>query len=287
MWRTVVVLVLVACGSSSSGGGDDGNNIPLTADEAATACAVYGSCLGDGVNDCYTDAMPYWTTSEARCAIAASGNCDAIRQCFGLSYVIDPACAGPRMITCEGPNLVSCSDGVRSTISCPDASRVLRVGGGPTCVPTATGALCGDATCSAESSSCNGSVASSCYLDKGVKLSLDCADYGQSCSNGVCTSAGGGGACTDGTLPRCDGSVIVSCSDGVESRRDCAAVADGASCYSGIETLCGFGSACYPTKGTETCAGTSLTFCAAGVVTTIDCTTLGFTNCFGGHCVNF
>ena len=84
---------------------DDGMPpMPISADEAASACVIFGSCMGDGINDCYTDAMPYWTTAEARCVLAA------------------------RTITCEGNNMVTCSDGVRSTISCPDASLSLRVG---------------------------------------------------------------------------------------------------------------------------------------------------------------
>ena len=178
--------------------------------------------------------------------------------------------------------------GERATISCPDASPLLRAGTGSTCVPTATGALCGDATCSAASATCNGSVASSCYTDKGVTLSLDCADYSQSCVTGGCTAAGGGGACAAGGLPRCDGAAIVRCSGGVELRTDCATRAVGSSCYAGNATApepyCGFGTACFPTKGAETCSGTSVTFCNAGASATVDCAALGFSTCLSGHC---
>jgi len=242
--------------------------------------------MGDGINDCYTDAMPFWSNAEARCVLAAGASCTAIRACFGMTVVADPSCTG-RMITCDGNNLVNCGDGARSTISCPDASPLLRVGTGATCVPTSTGALCADASCSAAASGCNGSIAESCVTDKGVQLSLDCADYAQSCVNGGCTAAGGGGACAVAS-PHCDGAAIVRCSGGVELRTDCTVLAVGSSCYGGDrdapEPYCGFGAACLPTKGAETCSGTSVTFCNAGATATVDCAALGFSSCISGHC---
>ena len=294
MWRVATLLVLIAaCGSSSSGGDDDDTNLPppLTADEAATACVFYGSCLGDGINDCYTDAMPHWSTTEARCVLAAGADCVAVRACFGMSIVADPSCT-TKSTTCDGANLVSCADGTRATISCPDASLLLSVGVGPTCVTTSTGALCGKGTCSAASATCNGSVAEGCVVSKGVELSIDCAQYGQTCVAGACTAPGGGGACSSSTTT-CDGSAIVRCSSGVEIRTDCAAIGVDALCYPGTgtssttEPYCGFGNACYPEKGTESCNGNSVMFCAAGVTATIDCTTLGFTRCFAGRCSAF
>ena len=278
-----------ACGSSDSG---DDTNVPpaLTPDEATTACVLFGSCMGDGINDCYTDAMPYWSTSEARCVLAAGADCKAVMACFGMTVVLDPSCT-TKSTTCDGTNLVTCADGVRATVACPDASLLLAAGVGSTCVATATGALCGDATCSAASATCNGSVASSCNTSKGVAMSIDCAEYGQSCASGVCTAAGGGGACASGTLPRCDGAAIVRCSAGVELYTDCGAIAVDATCFPGsgtaTEPYCGFGSACYPTKGLETCSGNSVTFCAAGVTATVDCTSLGFTRCLAGKCSAF
>jgi hypothetical protein len=64
-----------------------------------------------------------------------------------------------------------------------------------------------------------------------------------------------------------------------------------ASCHPGTGTsttsqpYCGFGNACYPEKGTETCSGNSVVFCAAGMSAMLDCTTLGFTGCVAGHCL--
>jgi hypothetical protein len=299
MWRWAILCMgVVACGSPSSGddGDDAGGGIdasvtapnPLTPDEAAKACVVFGSCMGDGINDCYTDAAPYWTTSEARCVLSAGASCNAVRACFGMVAVADPSCT-TSSYTCDGTNLVGCGGGVRSTIACPDASLLLRVGSGSTCVPTSTGgALCGDTTCSAASATCTGSVASSCVTNRGVQMSTDCSDYAQSCVSGVCTSNGGGGACTAGTLPTCDGAAIVRCSGGIEVRTDCAAREVGAMCHLGPTTspepYCGPGDACYPTKGAETCTGTSVSYCAGGVVATADCTTLGFSQCLGGKC---
>jgi hypothetical protein len=282
---------VAACGSSSTGDDDDGIDAsvapPLTADEATTACVIYGSCMGDGINDCYTDAMPLWSPSEAHCVLAAGGDCTAVRACFGMTAVADPSCTS-KTITCDGTNLVECVDGVRATYSCPNASLLLGVGIGPTCIATATGALCGTATCSTASSTCNGSVLSSCVASKGVLMSLDCAAYGQTCTSGVCTAAGGGGACATGTPTTCAGAEIVRCSGGVEIRTDCGAIGVDATCYAGSgqtpEPYCGFGSACYPTKGAETCSGSSVVFCGAGVMATVDCTSLGFTGCAAGHC---
>ena len=290
-----LVCVLAACGGSSSAGDDDDGvdgsvsvGEPLTADEVTKACVVFGSCMGDGINDCYTDAMPYWSASEARCAIAAGSDCVAVRACFGMTAVADPSCAS-RSITCDGTNLVQCADGVRSTVSCPNASLLLSVGMGPTCVPSGTGALCGSATCSAASMTCSGSVASSCFVNRGVMMEMDCADFGQGCVNGVCTAAGGGGACAGGA-PVCDGATIVRCDAGVEIRTDCTVVGVGATCFPGDRTTnapepyCGYGNACYPLKGAETCSGSSVTFCAAGVTATVDCASLGFSGCISGHC---
>lgn len=298
MWRSALVMVLVACGSPSNG--DDGTDaangsadapvqpsMPLSTEEAAKACVVYGSCMGDGINDCYTDAAPFWSTAEARCVLAAGHDCAAVRACFGMqSTVSDPSCS-TSSYTCDGTNLVICSGGVRSTISCPSASPLLRVGTGSTCVVGTNGALCGDATCSATSATCNGTVASSCYVSKGVMMSRDCADYGQSCLNGACTAPGGGAACT-GTTPTCDGADIVYCGGGTSIRTDCASLEVGATCHPGTgtttEPYCGTGDACYPTKGAETCSGTSVNYCAGGVAATLDCTSLGFSACIGGHC---
>ena len=285
-------VVLAACGSSATEPGDgavDATQAPaLSADEAAKACAVYGSCMGDGINDCYTDAMPYWAISEARCALAATGDCAAVRACFGMMVVADASCT-TRVTSCDGTNLVTCGSGVRSTVACPKASLVLGVGSGPTCVPASNGsALCGTQACSAASASCAGSVATSCNLTKGVEHSLDCAVRGQSCLNGACTASGGGAACTAGTLPRCEGALIVHCSSGTELTTDCGTIAAAATCHVGtatteLEPYCG-GAACYPTKGSETCNGNAVAFCAGGTTASIDCTTLGFSSCVGGKC---
>ena len=297
MWRNVIMCVaLLACGSSSTG--DDGTDAsgtppnPLTSDEAAKACVIFGSCMGDGINDCYTDAAPFWTTTEARCVLGAGADCNAVRTCFGMISVVADASCTTSNYSCDGTHLVACSGGVRSTISCPDASPLLRVGSGPTCVATSTGgALCGVAACSASSATCDGSLASSCVTSKGVQMSLDCADYAQSCVAGVCTSSGGGGACSAGTLPTCDGAAIVRCGGGIEARTDCATLEVGATCHLGTGTspdpYCGPGDACYPTKGTETCNGNSVSYCAGGVAASIDCTSLGFTRCFSGRCTSF
>jgi hypothetical protein len=294
MWKVALLSALAACGSSAAGDDDDGVDAsvspPLTAEETTTACLLYGSCMGDGINDCFTDAMPFWSTSEARCVIAAGTDCAAVRACFGMTVTPDASCTSA-MTSCDGTNLVSCADGVRSTINCPSASPLLRVGVGPTCVATSTGALCGDATCSAAAATCDGTIATVCNTSKGVQMSIDCAEYAQSCVSGGCSAAGGGGSCTAGTLPRCDGSAIVRCSAGVELTTDCQTIGQAASCYAGsgttTEPYCGFGNACYPTKGAETCSGNAVMFCAAGITATIDCTSLGFTRCFSGKCVSF
>jgi hypothetical protein len=87
-----------------------------------------------------------------------------------------------------------------------------------------------------------------------------------------------------------EGATIARCSAGIDLRTDCAALATGATCFelaTTSEPYCGYGNECYPTKGAETCNGTSVTFCGAGMTTTVDCTSLGFTSCFSGHCAMF
>jgi hypothetical protein len=79
--------------------------------------------------------------------------------------------------------------------------------------------------------------------------------------------------------------VLVECRGGQETRIDCGARIAGAACVAnGDEPYCGFASDCYPAKGSETCQGGTLSFCAAGVVQTIDCVAGGFGGCGSRGC---
>jgi hypothetical protein len=271
----VIVVLLGACG----GGGKGGGGGALTQDELTNACVLFGSCIGgDGVNDCFTDIVPALPPSAMRCIIAAGNDCVASRACLGFTFSMVTSCTE----RCDGNTIVECEG---STIEFRgDCDSPLSTG--PTCFIGNFGRPeCGVSTCTVESRTCAGSVAQECDVDTGILGELDCGERNLECANGVCTSPGGGGACTDGTPTHCTGAAIESCSNGTTELFDCPSLISGSTCIAGIEPFCGYGTACVPTKGAETCTGNTLNFCAAGVVGSVDCTSLGFTQCLNGQCV--
>jgi len=261
--RSLLLIVVCVKGCRGNTASDDtppidgAQLVPLTPDEATNACVVFGSCLGDGINDCFTDAMPFWTVTEARCMLAAAGDCTAARACLGQSITQDPSCIPG--VGCDGDTRFECSNGLRVTVTCPTASPLLGVGTGSTCVMTDANAFCGDATCSVDSATCAGDVASACLAAKGFSVSLDCAAYGQSCSAGACTAPNGGSPCSPDGASYCRGRSLARCVDGVEATIDCAVNAENADCFPGGATspdsYCGFADTCFPCRSRRPWSG--------------------------------
>ena len=275
----VIAVLLAACGGSGSGGGGGGE--PLTQDELVTGCVLFGSCIGgDGINDCFTDVAPIVPVDAWRCMIAAGSDCTASRACFGFSVATVTSCTE----RCDGDTTVQCDGNVelRTTCGSPFAP-------GPHCSLTNFGQPeCNGGTCTDPSHACDGTVAQLCDTDTGTLEVADCADFALDCVNGACTAPGGGGTCVDGTPSACSGTAIQRCESGTTALFDCPSRVIGSTCIAGTatsDTYCGYDTACVPEKGTETCTGTTVNFCAAGVAGNVDCTSLGFTQCLNGRCL--
>lgn len=279
MRGTVIAVVLAACGGSGGGGG--GGGPPLTQDELVTGCVLFGSCIGgDGINDCFSDIAPGVPADAWRCMIAAGSDCTASRACLGLSFATVATCTE----RCDGDTSVQCDGNAEVRIACGSPFTA-----GPHCQLDNLGrAACGGGACTDPTRACDGTVAQSCDTDAGLLEVVDCADLSLECANGTCTSPGGGGTCVDGTPSQCSGTAIERCDGGTTSLLDCPARFVGSTCIAATatsDTYCGYDTACVPEKGTESCTGNTVTFCAAGVPGNVDCTSLGFTQCLGGRCV--
>jgi len=278
-------VLLAACGGSGSGGDDGGGGGPLTQDELTTGCVLFAACDGgDGINDCFTDIAPILQPDVFRCIIAAGSDCVASRACIGMTLEASPTCTPGSH--CEGNTVVDCGDGVQVTFECGSPFTT-----GPNCIVNGAGrADCGAATCTTESQACDGTHAQLCDLGANILEDVDCASVDMDCISGTCTSPGGGGACVDGTPPGCAGPAIERCNNGVTALLDCPSRIAGSNCVAitapFADAYCGFGTACQPDKGTETCTGNTVNFCAAGVAGAVDCTTLGFTQCLNGTCLS-
>jgi len=279
--RGIVIAVLLgACSGGGKGGG--GGGPALTQDELTQGCVLFGACIGgDGINDCFTDVAPLLSANVWRCIIAAGSDCTASRACIGFAFEVVSVCTE----RCDGNTVVECDGNAEFRGDCSGP-----LGTGSTCFIDNFGRpACGVATCTAESHTCDGTVAQECDADAGLLGEIDCADRNLECANGVCTSPGGGAACTAGTATHCSGAAVESCSNSVAALYDCPTHITGSTCVAittpFADAYCGFGTACVPDKGTETCTGNTINFCAAGVPGSVDCTSLGFTQCLNGRCV--
>jgi len=147
---------------------------------------------------------------------------------------------------------------------------------------------------------CDASEAPSCtakgevqFCGDGFRRKTPCESLGFSCVAGKCV--GEGAACTD-TSDRlselvepvgtgCPGSTLQACLGGQTTSVDCATQGPGFSCQAvGGSYFCGLAAECLPSdnfgqKDAPTCDGTVLSFCSAGRLEHLDCTTLGFTGC--------
>lgn len=296
----LIAVVVAGCGDSSSsdpdggaqsdggtsidGGGGGGD---VTRDDAVRACVFLGGCIGDGVADCFNDILPSLSPAAIDCVLEAGTDCAGVRSCLGiLGIEVDPDCAP----SCDGDIMVSCGDGVRSTVDCSTYFEMPET----TCLVGNFGPECGAGTCDQEESLCEGDAVLLCDVDRGVYERGDCGRFGLGCVEEAGTarcSDGGNVSCT-GTAARCEGDSLVRCAADLEVGIDCGFNIDSRSCYQTevAGAFCGFGDACDPlsAKGEETCAGTVLTFCAGGAIESSDCAELGFTGCTesigGGHC---
>jgi hypothetical protein len=275
MRRVVIILAVLAAACSGRGGGP-----PLRKDELIKACVLYAGCIGGGVDDCLGGTALRFAPDVWRCVIAAGSDCTASRACFGATVTTVTSCESG----CDGDATVQCAGTtVEDKIECgsPFANT------GPKCFIDHLGnADCGAGVCTTSEQICDGDVAQSCNEGNGVLHRIDCDALGLTCAGGVCTSPGGGGACRDDPT-HCVGSALELCDFATFVRYDCPSRFVGADCFeTAAGAQCGYGPACDADGRTATCNGTTVSFCAAGISGSVDCTSLGFEQCQFGRCVS-
>lgn len=248
---------------------------PIDLATRVRACTVAGACqLVDDLEQCVFLLDAYAPASRITClANATAADCDAARACFGYRLSTDPACVPG---CADADTYVRCVDGLRAETDCPASIYQL----GDACITNGR-SDCGGAACAdGDTATCTGTVSSSC--DSGITEETDCADRGLICNatTGRCAGAASG-TCTPDTPATCDGDTIVTCdASGVLRRQDCSVM--GRTCVDGESTkICGYGSAC-PADERPTCTGTVLAACIDGVRESIDCATIGATQCVDG-----
>ncbi len=128
-----------------------------------------------------------------------------------------------------------------------------------------------------------------------VRQGPDCASLGLTCESGRCV--GRGPACSSDAFREfetvhlegisCSGGSLEACVGGHEAVFDCITLGPGVTCQSvGYAHFRGLGNECVPADNNSassttpgTCAGTVFSYCNAGRIEHIDCTTLDFTGC--------
>ena len=263
----------------------------VTPDGLARAAVLFAACVPDDgirgvLRDTYLDPeqATFSLTPALACLAAASDGCAAVERCFGLRFDLD----GPCSATCDEDRLTVCDDEWRFSFDC--AALGLSCDAAERACVDETAPLCGDAT----SSSCLAGTPTGCS-DGRERSGYACTDFGLACVDGDrAACAGQGGACTSsGTavfgLPH-DGlgcasnTELDACLNGGRHTIDCADIGTGVGCHEfGGHSFCGLGADCDATAPPDaTCDGTSIEFCNAGQISTIDCVSLGFTGCASG-----
>ena len=284
-------------GPSDAGTYDPSDPIGFDPEVIARAGVVLGTCWpDDGVS---RNIAELWRGREygwygrrvmqAPCVSAAASGCEAIRQCYGLTYAIAPdaGCAS----VCNAAVLDACGDGVRIRIDCAT------VGSG--CDPSVgcvdgPSAPCTDASSAFCGSDGRPNICSKGIGGTGIVYGSVCSDLGLTCADGSCQGTGPACGQSVGSASEhvdivglgCSGDALSACVGGRAQSIDCAAYGPGFSCRT-VQgaSFCGLGSECVPGELTGasstplSCEGNVIVVCSAGRIERIDCTALGFTGC--------
>ena len=302
----VPILIITGCGSHTTSGSGGGSGEKVTPDVAAKACVIAHACglpLGMltneevGVTGCAFGVMfvneaveatsEHLGPSEVDCIAKAGNDCDAVKSCLNGGKGIQPC---KQSGGCDGSVIIGCrtDDGVpafQTRFDCASVGEVCFLGQTNECVI---------ATCSSDYQRCDGNVSEIC--DGGVLTRTDCGALNATCSmTDLSPCVSNAPTCTpvgdsehfDGL--RCEGNTLITC-EVRETPRDCTQL--GLGCFTFTEanvqiSRCQAGNECDPFATAAMCAGTQLTFCNDGLMTTIDCAALGFSTCSaanGGQC---
>jgi hypothetical protein len=209
------------------------------------------------------------------CMAAVDNGCDGVMECYGLSRY--PTDATTRF--CDGNFAIV--EGARW-----DCGRLQATCRDGTCVPSDSEACPVDFTshCDAEGRP----VECDDYVQRGPV----CGDFGLTCvddaSNPYCS--GTGAACTGSSVSYfdiaplgvdcLDDNVLSACVGDGMAELDCRLLGEDLTCQStGEAFFCGTGNECDPLNFGQQCDGTSVVFCDAGTIRSVDCVSLGFVAC--------
>jgi hypothetical protein len=264
----------------------------LDPDVLARAAAVVGSCIpDDGVarsgghiwaEHLGAPLFHYRLGAQLDCLANAACGCAAVEQCLGVTYGVAPeaGCA----TQCDGDLLTGCEDGQQLTVNCGHLGQSCDTS--LNCVSEPAQACDGTngPTCTAE-----GEVL---YCSRGILRKTPCQSLGFSCLNGECV--GEGSACADSPDAAqleivgtgCSGDTLQACLGRHTTTLDCTTQGPGFGCQAaGGVFFCGLAADCTPPNESglpatpASCDGSVLSFCNAGRLEHVDCTSLGFSGC--------
>jgi hypothetical protein len=220
-------------------------------------------------------------TPIAACFLVGGRTCPELQACADNGNP-SPACPidGGQAQACMGSISVGCDMAGRPFAQ--DCSKT-----GQTCSVPAGG--CTSGSCSG-GNFCLGSDLFDCEMatkDAGVGGLIESCDQqgGSSCGpgeDGGATCIGPGPTCAS---DRCDQAMLVLCQGGHEARYDCPGFGlaclddkDPDSYVSGGGFFCGLGTEC-GSDYTDSCHGSTLSYCNAGEISTLDCAATGWKTC--------
>ena len=277
-------------------------------DDVARAAVVLGSCRPDDGVD--RNAAHLWSSnlSSARiyfrlatqlsCLANGACGCTGADQCLGWNTSTAVASCNPG---CSGTTITACGaadglpDGTEVTIDCSKIGQICDANLACAEQPTVT---CDSATYAAGCDVDGRPL----YCGDGVVLhGPNCTALGLDCSLGQCV--GRGATCNNQTYSQpesvvfegtsCSGDTMTACVNGHVTTVNCSTLGPGFGCQAlGTQYFCGLASECAPADNYSasnthpaSCTGSILTYCNAGRLEHIDCTTLGFSGCDINHCI--
>lgn len=289
-----LALLAPACSDDSgkNSGGDGGNSGGdasveklVTVDEliqgcvASTACGIQSyptvvACVENFNNVHRVNLSAPAYSKIYRCSIAAKGDCEAVKKCWGVGATCDVNFKA----RCDGNTAVSCDVvGNRKTYAVDCSAAGLK------CVvksSTTATAYCSPGTCfSSSGDTCVGDQVQSC--NEGIVEMQDCSVKGQVCGTaskkGGISCIGAGVTCkAEFFVPQCKETVANQCASGKEHNLDCAKQGiSGTKCKEGL--CVANGTAC--DKSFNRCSGTDLEYCHDGAWKKFECVNKGLGAC--------
>jgi hypothetical protein len=258
----------------------------------ARAAAVVGSCVpDDGVarigehiwgEHLGSPLFHHRLGAQLDCLANAACGCAAVEQCLGVTYGVAPEAGCTTQ--CDGDLLTGCEEGQRITVNCGYLGQSCDMSLNCVSEPARACEESEEPTCTAE-----GEVS---YCSRGILRETPCQSFGFSCVNGECV--GEGSACDDFADPAqleivgtgCSGDTLQACLGRHTTTLDCTTQGPGFGCRAAGGTFfCGLAADCVPPNDAglpatpTSCDGTVLSFCNAGRLERVDCTSLGFSGC--------